>query len=222
MQLKKIKISKPRKRLDKKSRLLLVVGFLIFISGVLIYAGNIYYNNLLNKQDEQKVENFLEDESKVDDIKVETDDDVQTNNESIPTSKYDYIGVLEIPKISVKRGFLNIEDSNNVVNKNIQVIDNSDMPDVVNGNLIIAAHSGSGRVAYFSNLYKMEISDTAYVYYNGVRYTYKITNIYDVEKTGTVTIQRDNTKTTLTLITCRHNTNKQIVVIAELTDKEEM
>ena len=41
-------------------------------------------------------------------------------------------------------------------------------------------------------------------------------NIYDVEKTGTANIVRNAEKNTLTLITCRHNTNKQIVIICEL------
>ena len=40
--------------------------------------------------------------------------------------------------------------------------------------------------------------------------------MYDIEKTGTANIIRNKEKTTLTLITCRHNTNKQIVVICEL------
>ena len=40
--------------------------------------------------------------------------------------------------------------------------------------------------------------------------------IYDVDKNGKVQIKRNLSKTTLTLITCRHNTEKQIVMILEL------
>ena len=40
--------------------------------------------------------------------------------------------------------------------------------------------------------------------------------IYDIDKTGKAKIDRDNNTSTLTLITCRHNTEKQIVLIAEL------
>ncbi len=58
------------------------------------------------------------------------------------------------------------------------------------------------------------------IYYNGEKFNYKITNIYDVEKTGQVSISKNNNANTLTLITCRHNTNKQIVIIAELTNRE--
>ena len=52
--------------------------------------------------------------------------------------------------------------------------------------------------------------------YKGKSYNYKVVNIYDIEKNGIAKIIRDTNKTTLTLITCRHNTQKQIVIICEL------
>ena len=94
------------------------------------------------------------------------------------------------------------------------------MPNISKGNFILAGHSGSGRVAYFRNLNKLTIGDISYIYYGGIKYTYKVNNIYDIEKTGTATITRDLNKTTLTMITCRHNTNKQIVIISELINQE--
>ena len=178
MQLIKIKRNKEHKKLDKKSRLLLVVGFLLFIIGVGIYAGNIYYNHYLDMQDDKQVEEFLDNENNDDQEAVVDENGEVQEVDNTPTSTYDYIGVLEIPSIGVKRGFLNINDKNNVVNKNIQVIEKSDMPDIKNGNLIIAAHSGSGRVSYFKNLYKLATSDTAYIHYNGVKYTYSVVSRY--------------------------------------------
>lgn len=221
MQLIKIKRNKEHKKLDKKSRLLLVVGFLLFIIGVGIYTGNIYYNHYLDMQDDKQVEEFLDNE-KNDDQETIVDENGEVQEvDNTPTSTYDYIGVLEIPSIGVKRGFLNINDKNNVVNKNIQVIEKSDMPDIKNGNLIIAAHSGSGRVSYFKNLYKLATSDTAYIHYNGVKYTYRVVNRYEVEKTGEVVIKRNNEKTTLTLISCSQtDKTKQIVYILELVGQE--
>ena len=44
----------------------------------------------------------------------------------------------------------------------------------------------------------------------------KVVDIYDIEKTGTAEIIKNKNTTTLTLITCRHNTNKQIVIICEM------
>ena len=67
----------------------------------------------------------------------------------------------------------------------------------------------------------LKIDDEIYVIYGGFQYKYKIVNIYDIEKTGTANIIRNKEKTTLTLVTCRHNTNKQIIVISELVERTE-
>lgn len=92
----------------------------------------------------------------------------------------------------------------------------SDTPDKEGGNVILVAHSGTSGVAYFRNVDKLSLNDEIYLDYNNKTYSYKITNIYDIEKTGVVPIRKVTTKSTITLITCRHSTNKQIVVIAEI------
>ena len=57
----------------------------------------------------------------------------------------------------------------------------------------------------------------AYITHKGTKYSYKIVNIYNVEKNGRVTIYRNYDKTTLTLITCtKNNDASQTVYIAEL------
>ena len=81
---------------------------------------------------------------------------------------------------------------------------------------MVAGHSGNGRISYFRNLNKLTQDDEVSIFYQGKEYKYKVVNMYDIEKTGTANIIRNKEKTTLTLITCRHNTNKQIVVICEL------
>lgn len=95
------------------------------------------------------------------------------------------------------------------------------MPNVKNGNLIIAAHSGNSYISYFKNLHKLSNDDIAYVYFNNIKYTYKVAGKYDAEKNGKVTIHRDNKKNTLTLITCSQtDKTKQIVYILELESEE--
>lgn len=107
----------------------------------------------------------------------------------------------------------------NNVNKNIQILKESSYPDVAKGNFILAGHSGNARVSYFRKLDKLNRDDEVSIFYGGSEYKYKVVNIYDIEKTGTANIVRNAEKTTLTLITCRHNTNKQIVVVCELVEK---
>lgn len=129
----------------------------------------------------------------------------------------EYLGILDIPKINLYKGFYSKTSSLNNVQFNLFVLKESDYPDVVNGNLIIAGHSGNYNNSYFANLYMLDLEDTITVHYQGRDYTYKITKIYNEEKTGTVRILRNRNKTSLTLITCTKDDDyHQTIYIAEL------
>lgn len=149
------------------------------------------------------------------------EDNISTYSETVKDKlvgqiKDEYIGILEIKKIKLKRGFYSIDSNNNNVDKNIMVINSSDMPDVNLGNLILASHSGNSNISYFKNLDKLEIGDIASVYYLKNKYDYKLVNYYEVDKIGVVQIIKNNDVNCLTLITCKKNTNKQLVFIFEL------
>lgn len=220
-----LKRTKENKNVNKKEQLIKLVASFIFLTGAFMYIGRIGYNYYVELRDYQKAQEFLNiGKEETEAIKVDIDDEdtqEQPKQEEKKTSNYKYIGVLEIPKINIKRGFLNIKDKGNNVNKNLQVIKGSDMPNVKNGNLIIAAHSGNSYISYFKNLHKLSNDDVAYVYFNNIKYTYKVAGKYDAEKNGKVTIHRDNKKNTLTLITCSQtDKTKQIVYILELESEE--
>ena len=128
-----------------------------------------------------------------------------------------YLGYITIKKINLKAGIPWKDSSMNNVDKGVYTLPVSNYPDVENGNLVLAAHSGNASISYFKNLWKLALGDTANVTYNGKTYSYKIVDIYYVEKTGTVQIKRNTKKTTLTLITCTKNIDKlQTVYILEL------
>lgn len=129
----------------------------------------------------------------------------------------EYLGILDIPKINFYKGFYSKTSNLNNVQFNLFVLKESDYPDVVNGNLIIAGHSGNYNNSYFANLYMLDLEDIITVHYQGKDYTYKITKIYNEEKTGTVRILRNRNKTSLTLITCTKDDDyHQTIYIAEL------
>ena len=86
--------------------------------------------------------------------------------------------VIQKKNIKLKRGFYNIDSNNNNVDKNIMVINSSDMPDVNLGNLILASHSGNSNISYFKNLDKLEIGDIASVYYLTKKYDYNLRQVY--------------------------------------------
>ena len=215
------------KKLNRKKRIspntvALIGAFVITLGGFFSFYNFISDKRLqaydyMNEQIYEKKETEI---YNVNTTEVEsTDEDQET--EQTYTDIESYIGYLEIPKIKFRRGFYNITSKLNTVEANIEIIKGSDMPDVTNGNLIIAGHSGTGWKAFFKNLYKLEVGDEAIVTYAGINYKYKITNIYKQKNTGTVSIKRNYDKTTLTLITCtKDDSSTQTIYIAELDSVE--
>lgn len=193
-----------------KSRSVLI-GSLIIIVGTSLLIFDIYDNKQFEKNEQEEIKEFLIGEP--DDVVLDSDGEVIENNYNPK-----YIAVIEIPSIKLKGGMVNPASKDNNVNKHIQIIKGSNFPNVVNGNFILAAHSGRGKAAYFSNLNKVKLGDLIYIYYSGTEYFYKVTNKYTQAKTGKVAIHRDKDATTLTLITCLSSNIKkeQLVVIAEL------
>ena len=185
------------------------------------------------EKDRENKKETEEDESLVVDAETEyvDEEDISNNSAALEEQskkakqesskiKKEYIGYLEIKKVNLKQGLVSKKSYYNNVNYNIQMISTSDYPDKNLGNTILAAHSGGGYISFFKNLYKLSRGDEAKIYYKDYVYTYKIVNIYNVPKVGKVRINRDVTKTCLTLITCTYKSKtQQTVYILELTSK---
>ena len=201
----------------KKSQLI-IVGSLLIIVGIVMVGGKYLYTYLLDKKEDIKIEEFYEVQEKIDDEIIATETPTEEKQEESKQDNTNYIAVIKIPKIGLEKGLCEKDSYCNNVNRNIQILKESTYPDIANGNFILAGHSGTGRISYFKNLYKLLQDDEVSIFYQGKEYKYKVVNMYDIEKTGTANIIRNKEKTTLTLITCRHNTNKQIVVICELVE----
>ena len=198
----------------------LIVGSLLILIGISVIGIKIFLDVRADNLEDIALVEFYEEQEKIDnEIPTETEETDNTTEQAKSTNSLDYIAVLKIPSIGLEKGLVAKDSYYNNVNRNIKILDESDMPDQENGNVILAAHSGNGRTAFFKNLDKLQIDDTVSIFYNGYEYKYRMINTYDVEKTGSVEITRNAQKSTLTLITCRHNTNKQIVIICELVEK---
>jgi len=212
--------NKNKDRKVSKSQLI-IVGSLLIVVGIGIVSGKYLYNYLQNQNEENLIDTFYEEQKEItNDTKPEENvQEEQPKQEVNQSKKIDYIAVIKIPKIGLEKGLAGKGSYYNNVNRNILILNESDMPDKDKGNVILAGHSGSGRTAFFKNLYKLQTDDEVSIFYGGSEYKYKVVNQYDIEKTGTANIVRNAEKSTLTLITCRHNTNKQIIYICELVEK---
>ena len=203
---------------EKNKSWLVITGFFILLLGI---STIIYYfisNKQLDNLEDDALKTFYIEEEK---INNEVEQPKEPEKEEVKEhKKIEYIAVLKIPKINLERGLVVPNSYLNTVDYNIQILKNSAMPDQRFGNVILAAHSGNARISYFRNLDKLDINDNVSISYKGKIYSYKVVNIYDIEKNGKAQIIRNKNVSTLTLVTCRHNTNKQMIVICELVSVE--
>lgn len=195
------------------------IGSLFIILSISLPMFKFIYEYSLNQKEDEKIEDFFEEPVIEDKQETIIEEPVEEKKQNINIS-YNYIAVVEIPSISLKKGLVSINDDANNVDKNIQILQGSNMPNIDNGILMLASHSGTGRVAYFRNLEKVKINDLVYIYFNGIKYLYKIVNTYHEIKDGSISVKRNINKTTLLLTTCSQEKGKQLVVISELIEKE--
>ncbi|MBR2997532.1 MAG: sortase [Bacilli bacterium] len=192
------------------------IGIFIFLCGAISFTSYYFIKFHNRKEIEVKVEEYIDNSSKVTVEESET----QEEKESVGVNYNIYDMVIEIPSINLKHGLYDINSRYNSVNYGLQILRESDMPNVTNGNLVIAGHSGTSSISYFRYLYRLKNDDLVFIYYKGTKYIYKINNIYEEEKDGSITIHRDNNRTIIALITCKSRSNNQYVFIGELINKE--
>lgn len=193
----------------------IILGIIVVIIGIIIGIVPIFLQDKKNEIEDIKVNDYIKDTSI-------NEDNVFSDVVDDSTNIVDqYLLVIEIPKIGLKRGVYNFTSSLNNIEQNITIMDESNLPDEVNGNVVLEAHSGTSNISYFNDFYKLKEEDLVYIYYQGIKYIYKVNNIYDVEKDGSVEVYRDLNKNTLTLITCKNDTDdKQMVVILYFVNQE--
>ena len=143
---------------------------------------------------------------------------VNTKNKR-KTISTDYIGIIEIPKIRLKKGFVNPFSIHNNIDENITILRPVMMPDEKNSTFLLAAHSGNSNISFFKNLSKLSISDHIYTYYKDRKYIYKIVKYYSENKNGTIVI-KDNTNVRKIILTTCKSFNKQLVYIGHLKEIE--
>ena len=208
--------------------ILIIGGALVLLSDYIKEKRDVVFSEMnLTLSSLSNPNNVLDTEVEVDVTEEETDTSEEDNSEETVINENnnytyeEYLGVIDIPKINLYKGFYDKGSSLNNVKFNLYVLPESNYPDTTNGNLLIAGHSGNYNNSYFANLYQLVIDDEIIIHYNNLKYTYKIVNIYYEEKKGSVRIFRDKEKTSLTLITCtKDDKNHQTVYIAELIEIE--
>lgn len=134
----------------------------------------------------------------------------------INEKKDNYYMLINIESINLNEEIYPINSKFNNVNYGIELL-KSDLPNIKNGNLILASHRGTSNVAKFNNLDKMRYGDSIKIYYKNICYKYIYTYKYEILKTGKANIKENKNKNQITLITCKKNEkNKQVIYVGYL------
>jgi len=200
------------------------IGKFLILGAILIIVSNYVYIYLNNNHNKQNVDKYIKETSTIVENEEiiqaeETNNEIKDENNKENKKTINYTAILEIQSINLKQGVVNSTKNFNSINYAISVDKHSNYPDK-EGNFILYAHSGNSSIAYFRNLNKVNINNKVYVYYNGIKYEYIITNKYDIKKTGTANIIKSNTDKYITLITCNPNKDGyQIVIIGKIKEE---
>ena len=171
----------------------------------------------IKEEEKNNVEEYLDitstkkiEKKKEDDVKKETSSSYREIN---------YTAILEIPSINLKSGVVDNTKNFDSIRYAISVDNSSNYPDK-NGNFILYAHSGNSNMSFFRNLNKVNINDRVNVYFNGIKYKYKIIKKYDIEKSGTASVLSSKENKYITLITCnQERKGYQVVVVGILIEE---
>ena len=187
------------------------LSLLIIVFGIALFFSYHIYYHFVSKVNDNLIDKYYEQETK------EKETLVSVKN----TNKIDdeYIGVLTIPKINLEEGFYEKDSSNNNVSKSVTILDDSIMPSEKNSIVYLAAHSGTGHLAYFKDINKLTIDDMIYLNYSNTKYSYSIADIYELPRNGKITIDRNINEKYLVLTTCSKNQNMQLVIVSKMLNK---
>ena len=118
---------------------------------------------------------------------------ININKDEQVSQKEQPIGKVQIPKINLNKNLYKIGSKLNNVEENVTILE-SDLPSII----VLAAHSGTGKNAFFKDLNKLNINDTINLTYTNANYTYNVINIFEQDR--------------LFLTTCSYNKNKQLII----------
>ena len=128
------------------------------------------------------------------------------------------IGKLIINKINLNQPLYKKESKKNNVDENVTILKESVEPSEENSIMFLAAHSGTGKIAYFENLDELHKNDEIILEYKNKTYYYQVDEIWEMKKTGTIIVPKKEKKQ-LILTTCSP-TKENYQLIIDCTIKE--
>ena len=151
-------------------------------------------------------------------IKIDNNKTISIDKKILINNNDNSIGYLKINKINLKEKLYNINSKENNIEKNITILKGSILPDKDNSIIFIAAHSGTGKIAYFEELDELKEKDEIILNINNKTYKYLVKEYWEEKKNGYINVNKEN-KNQLILTTCSPN-KKDYQLIINCIEKE--
>lgn len=175
--------------------ILLIINFKITYKEKIIKEENIKITNITNKEKNQVT------------IDKKPTTEIKKN-----------IGFLKIDKINLNNKIYDINSKHNNIEENVTILKTSENLKDKNSLIVLAAHSGEGKIAYFNKLIELSEGDEIELKYYNETYIYVVDHIYEQEKNGYIKFSKKN-ESQLILTTCSTQNNKmQLIVEAKIKE----
>lgn len=161
-----------------------IIGYIFILEIVLIFI-------LINQIDNKPII-----------VKEKNKYNVTVNKKEMP------IGYININKININEEFYNKNSAKNNIEEHVTILKESNYPNL----LILAAHSGTGKIAYFEKLNQLNINDLIKIKIYNEEKIYIVNKIWEEQKNGKIHIDKTSNNQ-LILTTCSPNhKNKQLII----------
>lgn len=175
--------------------ILLIINFKITYKEKIIKEENIKITNITNKEKNQVT------------IDKKPTTEIEKN-----------IGFLKIDKINLNNKIYDINSKHNNIEENVTILKTSENLKDKNSLIVLAAHSGEGKIAYFNKLIELSEGDEIELKYYNETYIYVVDHIYEQEKNSYIKFSKKN-ESQLILTTCSIQNNKmQLIVEAKIKE----
>lgn len=117
-----------KRKKESNKNWLLTIGFLILVVGIALIGIKVIPSFLERDNENKALDVFYNEEYKNDDESLKADTKLKSKSDG----KLEYIAVLKIPKIKLEKGLVDKKSKYNSIDYGIQILKESDMPDVIN------------------------------------------------------------------------------------------
>lgn len=180
---------------------------ILLLTCYMIFCFSIYQNNNLKPKTIKS--NNIE---RIENTSISKNEIIKDNNNNSNIDD-NLLATLSIKKINLKENIYPLTYKRNNVEEHVSILNGSNLND--DSLIILAAHSGYGKIAYFNRLDELKVDDRIELTINNKVLVYRLKKSEKQEKTGKIEIIKENTQQ-LILTTCsKDDKSKQLVIYCE-------